>query len=188
MKQIRCGTGRLATYMNGGLSITQSFKIIWRNKWEASLGKEAWMNMAHIGSKKQLAELKDVVLGLYNMLQHWVLNFIVNNYFFCNNMREPMDHIIWLQKQGVQRSSLQQQIISKSVTLLGKFCVLCLLPTGWRRIISTLKPVLALPYGQAVTATWPIRQHSTVADMAMYTLAARQLSVQAKWACICPHT
>lgn len=93
-----------------------------------------------------------------------------------------MDYIIWLQKQGVQRSSLQQQIISKSVTLPGKFCVLCLLPAGWRRAISTLKPVLALPYGQAVQ---PASPHGLLASTALSltrlrTLAARQLRVQAK--------
>lgn len=41
------------------------------------------------------------------------------------------------------------------MNLPGKFCVLCLLPAGWRRAISTLPAVLALPYGQAVKAGVP---------------------------------
>lgn len=66
-----------------------------------------------------------------------------------------------------------------------------LLPAGWRRAVSSLKPVWALPDGQAVTAslpTWPRSQPSTAAAWALHTLAARALAVPAERACVCPHT
>jgi len=98
---------------------------------------------------------------LYNVLQPQVRNFIVINYFLCSNTWEHMDHTLWLWNYRVQRSSLQQQIISKSEYLLDKFWGLCLHPAGWRRAIATLNPMLASPHSLSASPAQPLTRLRT---------------------------